>query len=138
LRINYVIAFLLGVIASLLGVIVFGNGPMPTFAQTSDSGGGFVAATANAEAGGKNILWLLNATERNAPRLCVYEAKEGKMTLAFSRNLTYDFMYDQYPGRADAHIPSVSEVYKETKQKRDEERKAAQPTGGTTGSPPGK
>ena len=124
MRTNYMIAFLLGVIATLLGALVFGNPPQAAFAQSVDSGGGFVAGTANYfENGGRNQLWVLNATERGAPKLCLYEAREGRFSLVFARNLTYDFMYDQYPARADAQVPSVQEVFRETKQKQDDARK---------------
>ena len=121
LRTNYLIAFLLGVIATMLGVLVFGKGPQPAFAQTVEGGAGYVAATSNYfENGGRNQLWLLNATEKGAPKLCLYEAREGRFSLVFARNLTYDFMYDQYPARADAQVPSVQEVFNETKKKRDD------------------
>ncbi len=133
MRINYLIAFMLGVIACLLAVLVFGNPPATLHAQTADDGGGFVVATANTQPGAKDILWLLNATERGAPRLCVYEVREGRMALLFSRNVTYDFMYDQFPGRSDSQSPSVEEVFKETKKKREDERKA--PTGGAGEKP---
>ena len=118
------IAFLLGVIAALLGALVFGNPPQTALAQAVDSGGGYVMGTDNYfENGGRNQLWVLNATERGAPKLCLYEAREGRFSLVFARNLTYDFMYDQYPARADAQVPSVQEVFRETKQKQEDARK---------------
>lgn len=130
MRVNYLIAFLLGVIASLLGMLVFGQAPAPLFAQTAEGGNGYIAATANTQPGARDLLWLVNATEKGAPRLCVYEAKEGRFSLLFARNVAYDFMYDQYPGRPDAHNPTVEEVFKETKKKREEERKPPPPAGG--------
>lgn len=133
MRIQHVTAFFLGVIATLLGVLVFGQPPAPLFAQTAGEGGGFVAATANTQPGAKDILWLVNASEKGAPRLCVYEVRENRISLMFARNLTYDFMYDQYPARPDAHVPSVEEVFRETKKKREDERK---PSGGGTGEKP--
>jgi hypothetical protein len=135
LRIQLVIAFLLGVIATLLSVIVFGHGPAPLYAQTIDSGGGgFVMGTSNyGEQGGKNMIWILNATERNAPHLALYEANAGRLSLVFERNVSYDFMFDQYPGREDSQSPSVSEVFRDTKKTREEGRT---PTGASTPPPP--
>ena len=126
MRIQILIAFLLGVIATLLAVLVFGHGPLPTYAQTVDPGGGYVMGTSNyGEQGGRNMIWLLNATEKGAPHLCLYEANAGRLSLVFSRNVTYDFMFDQYPGTETSQSPSVSEVFKETKKKRDESRTPA-------------
>jgi hypothetical protein len=126
LRVQLLIAFLLGVIAAFLGALVLGHGPSPIYAQTVDPGGGYVMGTSNyGEQGGKNMIWVLNATEKAAPKICLYEANAGRLNLVFARNIAYDFLYDQYPGREDSQAPSVSEVFKETKKKRDESRQPA-------------
>jgi hypothetical protein len=124
-------AFLLGVIATFLGILVFGAPPRPTQAQTVDAGGGYVVGTVPLDPAGRNFVWVLNAADKGSPRLAMYEAKETGLILKFSRNLTYDFLYDQFPARADSHIPSVEDVFRETKKKRDEERK-----GGGAGEKP--
>lgn len=123
MRTQQAIAFLLGVIATLLGAIVFGNAPAPIQAQTVSSNGGYIAATANYfENGGRNMLWLVSF-EKGSPHLCLYEAKEGNIALKYARNLTYDFMFDQYPSTQGSHTPSVKEVYDVTEKARKEARK---------------
>ena len=129
LRIQYVTAFLLGVIATFLGVIVFEAPRQPLSAQTVDGGGGYVVGTAQVDPAAKNFVWVLNATERGSPRLCIYEARETSIALKYARNLTYDFWYDQFPARADSHIPAVQDVMNENKKKREAERKGAAPVG---------
>jgi len=129
LRIQYLNAFLLGAIAAFLGVIAFGpargDGSIAQ-AQSVDSGGGYTVGTVPLDPAARNFVWILNATDKGAPRLCVYEARETGLTLKFARNVTYDFMYDQFPSRADAQIPSVQDVFNETKKKREDERKAGE------------
>lgn len=130
MRIQYVNAFLLGVIATFLGVLVLGGPERALHAQgTVDGGNGYIVGTAQVDPAAKNFVWVLNATERGAPRLCIYEAKDTSIALKYARNLTYDFQYDQFPARADSHIPSVQDVMNENKKKREAERKGAAPVG---------
>lgn len=136
MRLQLLIAFLLGVIATLLGVLVFGHGPAPLYAQSVDNHGGFAMGTANYfENGGKNQLWLVDTREKAAPHLCLYEARENGLTLKYARNIQYDFMMDQWPTREDAQSPSVTEAYNMTEKKRKEAR---QPPAGGPEKPPEK
>jgi hypothetical protein len=128
MRTSHAIAFLLGVSATLLAVLVFR--PLQVIeAQAASSGGGFVAVSNGGNPGGRDILWLVDTKDR---RLLVYElAEQDHLYLRTARNIEYDFLLDQWPA-ANRHTPSVEQVFKATEEK----RKRQQPPPG--GSPPEK
>jgi hypothetical protein len=118
LRISLAIAFLLGVCATLLAVLVF-RPPQVSFADSSSSAG-FVAVAGNAAPGAHDVLWLVD-TKSDTPRLTMYESKEGKLALVHTRNIKYDFMYDEFP--KGGQQPSVAQVFKDTEQQRKDQAK---------------
>lgn len=112
MRTNFAIAFLLGVCATLLAVLVFRPAPAaPLFADAVNAGG-FVGVAGNSQPGAKDILWLVDA-KGDTPRLCVYEVREqGRLTLLSARNIKYDFQLDKWPTAKDAQSPAVEDVRK--------------------------
>lgn len=117
MRLQLATVFLLGMIAASLIVMALGERGQPVFAQTSGTSGGVIAVTANSEVGARNMVWVIN-TASGAPRLALYEAKQGnRLEMLSVRNLTWDFLYDQYPGTKASQRPSVDEVRKETKKR---------------------
>lgn len=123
MRIQLVIAFTLGIIAALLGVLVLGERrPEVAYAQAAAGGGGIFGVTGNTQPGAKDILWLIDA-RTDEPRLLIYENKEaGRLQLLAARNIKYDLMYDQYPGTASAQRPSVEQVRKEVTRNRNRKK----------------
>jgi hypothetical protein len=121
-RVTHAIAFLLGVIATFLAVLVFK--PMEvTWAQASSGGGQLVAVSNGGNPGGRDMLWLVDSKEK---RLLVYElAEQEHLYLRAARDIQYDWQLDQFPTAAGRHTPSVTEVFKLTEPK----RKQAQPPG---------
>lgn len=117
MRLQVTIAFFLGVIATLLAVIVFGPRSEVVYAQSSSGTGGFVGVTGNATPGGRNILWLVEASS-DTPHLALYEWEGGRLRLHASRNIRYDFMFDQWPAKSNAQDPSVQEAYDKTEKQR--------------------
>lgn len=118
MRISLAIAFLLGVCATLLAVLVF-RPPQVLFADSS-SATGYVAVAGNAQPGARDVLWLVDV-KSDTPKLVQYESKEGRLALVCARNIKYDFVYDQYP--KDGQTPSVAQVAKDTEQLRKEQGK---------------
>jgi len=124
MRLQVTIAFLLGVVATLLAVLVFAPHNQIVLADgqgMTSAGGGMFGITGNADPGGKNLLWIVDS-KSDTPRLCLYEWENGRLLLHAARNIRYDFMYDQFPGKPNAHRPTVEEVYKETEQQRQKNR----------------
>ncbi|GIW71592.1 MAG: hypothetical protein KatS3mg102_1134 [Planctomycetota bacterium] len=118
MRLQLVIAFLLGIIAALLGVLVFGQpAAQPVWAQTAAGAGGLFGVTANTDPGSTNMIWLID-TRTEDPKLSIYEMRESRLNLVAVRNIKYDQMYDQYPGQPNAQRPSVDQVRKEVMQRR--------------------
>ena len=134
MRISAAIAFLLGVCATLLAVLVFK--PEQVLHADALNSGGFVGVAGNAQPGARDVLWLVDV-KSDTPKLCIYEVKEGRLSLIAARNVKYDFMYDQFPATRDAQTPSVQDVFKDTEKKRQEERKPPPPPAGGTGSTTG-
>jgi hypothetical protein len=92
--------------------------PEVAHAQSAGGGGSIFGVTGNTQPGAKDVLWLIDA-RTDEPRLVVYENKEaGRLTLLAARNIKYDLMYDQYPGAANAHRPTVDQVRKEVTRSR--------------------
>ena len=120
MRVQVTIAFLLGVIATLLAVLVFGQHQPPVYAQTT-AGGFMMAGTGNAEPGGRNLLWVIDG-KTDTPRMALYEWDGGRLKLHASRNIKYDLEFDQYPPKKNSQIPSVQDVYRETEKARRERR----------------
>jgi hypothetical protein len=121
-RVQITLAFLLGIAVTFMAVLVFTprNG---VEAQATASSNGMVGISATPAVGGGNYLWLVNARS-DTPRLCLYEWSGNRLKLNAARNITYDFMFDQYPSRSGSHDPSVRDVFKETsKQRKDSKDK---------------
>jgi hypothetical protein len=122
LRTSLAVAFLLGVCATLLAVDVFRPAPLQAVRADSSTGAGFVGVAGNAQPGARDILWLID-TRNDTPHLCLYEVKEGRLSLVAARNVKYDFMYDWYPAAKDSQTPSVEQAFKETEQARKDRAK---------------
>ena len=119
------VVFVLGVCTALLAVLVFRPAP-PLFADTS-SAVGFVGVAGNAQPGARDVLWLMDV-RTDTPRLCIYELREGRLALIASRNIKYDFMYDEFP--RGQHTPPVDAVFKDTEKQREAQRKPPPKPGG--------
>ena len=124
MRVNLAIAFLLGVIGSMLAVLVF-RPPQLTFADAVTAPG-YVAVAGNAQPGSKDVLWLVD-TKSDTPHLVVYSLDGGRLSILAARNIRYDFQLDVWPTNGMPQSPTVQEVYSATKEARD---KAKLPPGG--------
>ncbi len=134
--------FLLGVIATLLGVIAFGDRPVLTTTRADDDG---LATEERASSGGPahapgaraadDGLWpltclmqggneeLLCLVDTRARRVAVYRLNTGAPALVGVRNVDHDLGLDLLPVR-NAPRPTPSEVQKmlEDAQKKAEEK----------------
>ncbi len=116
MRTTHAIAFLLGVCAALLAVLVFR--PVQVIeAQSVMSNGPFVAVSSAGQPGGRDLLWLVD-TRGEDTKLCVYElAEQDHLYLRSARNIRYDFMFEQFPAASHKHTPPVKDVFEQMREK---------------------
>jgi len=121
MRIQVTIAFLLGVIATLLAVLVLGGRGEIALADSAASGQ-VLAVSGNNQPGSNNFLWLVDA-QSDTPHLALYEWQGKRLVLQAARNIKYDLSFDQYPGTKNSHRPTVQEAYRQTEKARKNSRR---------------
>ena len=115
MRVQVSIAFLLGIIATLLAVMVFTPQQPLVQAQTSGQTSGLTAVTGASDAGARNNIWLVDQST-DTPRLAMYEWDGNRMTLHTVRNIRYDMQLDQWPTQDRAHRPTVREIFRQVNE----------------------
>lgn len=121
MRIQVTIAFLLGIIATLLAVLVFGDRGGVALADSGASGQ-VLAVSGNNNPGANNFLWLVDA-KSDTPHLTLYEWQGKRLVLQAARNIKYDLAFDQFPGTASAQKPTVQEAFRQTEKARKDSRR---------------
>jgi hypothetical protein len=115
MRANFAIAFLLGVISTLLAVLVF-RPAAPTFADAIASTP-MLGVAGNAQPGAKDILWLVDANA-GSPRLLLYQYDTGRLVLLGTRAISYDMRPEQYSPTGGSQEPAVQKMKEDTEPKK--------------------
>lgn len=111
-RSKTVIGFLLGVCLTLGVVLVLQSQSQmlsPAYGQAAaGSGSGMFMVTGTGTQGqSRDVLFLMDTS---APRLAVYEYKDGRLELTAVRNIEYEMRFEQWSANGKDQRPSVKEM----------------------------
>lgn len=107
------VGFLLGVVVALAGAFVArSDSALPT-AQADAAGGQqmFAVVGTGTQGQSRDVLFLIDPS---APRLAVYEYKDGRLELGAVRNIEFDLRFQEYAPRGKDQRPSVRDMKQQT------------------------
>ena len=123
-RSQVIIAFLLGACVTLGAALMLQSQSQvltPAYGQAAAGGASnmFMVTGSGTQGQSRDVLFLIDAA---APRLAVYEYKDGRLELGAVRNIEYELRFEEWSQRGKDQRPGVKEM-KDTSEPDDEDGK---------------
>lgn len=111
-RSQVIIAFLLGAVVTLGAALLLQSQTQvlnPAYGQAAagSSSNMFMVTGSGTQGQSRDVLFLIDA---GAPRLAVYEYKDGRLELGAVRNIEYELRFEEWSARGKEQRPGVKEM----------------------------
>jgi hypothetical protein len=124
-RSQVIIAFLLGTCVTLGAALLLQSQARvlsPAFGQAAAGGDGsmYMVTGSGTQGQSRDVLFLVDPS---APRLAVYEYKDGRLELGAVRNIEYEMRFEQWAARGKEQRPTVKEMKEMSEPDEDDDGK---------------